>query len=138
MGKVKGRPQKSKFADDPLKKRSYYKYKKLLRKEGLQTQQDSSKQNEGRNQQTSGTKMPKKNTNRLIQTYEQSKTKRKSREEILKEQEERNRIRLEKKKLKKIDHQKLSKWTKKGQPVMKNKMEFMLDKIMNNKETYLS
>lgn len=140
---IKRKTIRQKFGDDNFKRVSYHKYKKMLRKEGLQNKVGVCKQNNDKackkqEKEIKKREHQKKGTNRLIQTYEKSKAGRKSKKEFLKERAERDRIRSKKKKFKKEQHQKLSKWTKKGQPVMKNKMEVMLDKIINNKDTYLS
>lgn len=75
-------------------------------------------------------------TNRLLRAYDKARVGKKSKEEIVQEKAIREKDRSQKLQAKKERQRKMNKRTKKGQPVMKNRMEIMLEKIMTDKETY--
>lgn len=101
-------------------------YKKLLKKEGLDQGTSGRKQVNGRQSRT----------NRMLKTHEKAKRWQNSKSEPIETREQREKARTEKQKMRKERQKRLNKHTRKGQPVMKNRMELMLEKIMKNTDTY--
>lgn len=125
------------------KRKAFYKYKKLLRKEGLsfpKREETSRPDDRGKDvkQKSSNKLAGRKRTNRMLQEYKKSETVKKNREEDLNVKRERLEEKEKRRRQKKRQHQKMTQRTKKGQPLMKNKMEIMLEKITKNKDIYLT
>lgn len=135
----KRRGNKHQF-DDPIKKKMHYQYKKLLRKEGMNKPVDDATKTfiehpYPATEVKSKQKIERKGTNRILMAHREIKCiKNEDSNETLQNNIE---LRQKKRREKIQSHKKLNKRTKKGQPIMRNKMEMMLKKITENKDVYV-
>merc|ERR1719322_2352851 len=108
---------------DSKKLKVIHDYKKLKRKEGLELKPSINRPKK----ETLSKMKPKKATNTLIKLHEENMKKMIEENLLKRDQKRRNKAKL---------HKKLNAKTSRGQPVMSNKIDFLLDKILQNKSKY--